>query len=62
MEQEVKKLIFWENAEDRTKTHQHKAWEVFIRNNRKRKIYVDREIDISHLCDEMNDMEKEFER
>ena len=55
-------MNFLENAEDRTETEQRKAWESFIYNNRKRKIYVDREIDISHLCDEMNDMEKEFER
>jgi hypothetical protein len=55
-------LNFWENTEDRTKIERRKAWESFIDNNRKRKIYVDREIDISHLCDEMNDMEKEFER
>ena len=46
-------------AEDRVKTERRKAWEVFIANNQKRKVYVDREIDISHLCDEMNDMEKE---
>jgi len=49
-------------AEDRTKTERRKAWEAFIANNRKRKIYVDREVDISRLCDEMNDMESEFER
>ena len=46
-------------AEDGVKTERRKAWEVFIANNRKRKIHVDREVDISHLCDEMNDMEKE---
>ena len=49
-------------AEDAVKTKRRKAWEVFIANNRKREIHVDREIDISHLCDEMNDMKKEFER
>ena len=49
-------------AEDGVKTERRKAWEAFIANNRKRKIHVDQEIDISHLCDEMNDMEKEFER
>ena len=49
-------------AEDRMKTERRKAWEAFIANNRKRRIYVDREVDISHLCDEMNDMENEFER
>ena len=49
-------------VEDGVKTERRKAWEAFISNNRERKIYVDREIDISHLCDEMNDMESEFER
>ena len=49
-------------AEDGVKTERRKAWEVFIANNREREIYVDREIDISRLCDEMNDMEKDFER
>ena len=53
------KLNCLENAEDRTKAERRKAWEAFISNNRDREIYVDREIDISHLCDEMNDMEKE---
>ena len=62
MERDVKNLNFWENAEDGVKTERRKAWEAFISNNRKRKIYVDREIDISHLCDEMNDMEQEFKR
>ena len=49
-------------AEDGVKTERCKAWEAFIANNRERKIYVDREIDISRLCDEMNDMEQESER
>ena len=62
MEREGKKLNFWENTEDRAKTEQREAWASFIYNNCKRRIYVDREIDISHLCDEINDMEKEFER
>ena len=61
MEREVKKLNFWENAEDRTKTERRKAWEAFISNNREREIYVDPEVDISRLSDEMNDMEKGIE-
>ena len=48
-------------AEDRVNTERRKAWAAFIANNREREIYVDREVDISHLCDEMNDMEKEIE-
>lgn len=48
-------------AEDGVKIERRKAWEVFIANNREREIYVDREINISQLCDEMNDMEKEIE-
>ena len=56
------KLNFWENAEDRIKTERRKAWEAFIANNRKKKIYVDPEVAISRLSDEINDMEKEVER
>ena len=56
------KLNLWKNAEDEVNTERRKAWESFIHNNRKRKIYVDRGVDISCLSDEMNDMEKEFER
>ena len=47
--------------EDGVKTERRKAWEAFIANNRKRKIYIDQEIDISRLCDEMNDMETGIE-
>ena len=56
------KLSFWTNAEDDTKAERRKAWEAFISNNREREIYVDPEVDISRLSDEMNDMEKGFER
>ena len=56
------KLNLLKNAKEEAKTERRKAWESFVYNNRKRKIYVDREVDISHLCDKMNDMEKEFER
>jgi hypothetical protein len=60
-EARAEKLNLWKDTEDVAKTERRKAWESFIYNNRKRKIYVDWEIDISHLCDEMNDVEKEFE-
>lgn len=56
------KLNFWKSAEAEVKTERRKAWEAFIANNRKRRIYADREVDISRLCDEINDMENEFER
>ena len=56
------RLSFWKNAEDGAKTERRKAWEAFISNNREREIYVDPEVDISRLSDEMNDMEKGFER
>ena len=56
------KLSFWTDAEDNAKTERRKAWEAFISNNRQRKIYVDRDVDISRLSDEMNDMGKGFER
>ena len=56
------KLSFWTDVvKDGSKTERRKAWETFISNNRKREIHVDPEVDISRLCDEMNDMEKEFE-
>ena len=58
MERDVKS---WEDTEAEAKRERRKAWETFISNNRKRRIYVDPEVDISHLCDEMNDMEQEFE-
>ena len=56
------KLNLWKSAEAEAKTERREAWESFVYNNRKRRIYVDREIDISRLCDEINDMEKDFER
>ena len=62
MEREVKNLNLWKSAEEEAKTERRKAWEAFVYNNRKRRIYVDREVDISRLCDEVNDMEYEFER
>ena len=55
------KLSFWTDTSDETNTERRKAWEAFIANNREREIYVDPESDISHLADEMNNMEKEFE-
>ena len=61
---EKRKLLAMERkteAEDGVKTERRKAWEVFIANNREREIYVDPEIDISHLCDKMNDMETGIE-
>ena len=55
------KLSFWTDASDETNTERRKAWGAFIANNREREIYVDPEPDISHLTDDMNNMEKEFE-
>ena len=56
------KLSFCTHPKDDAKAERRKAWEAFITNNRERKIYVDPEVDISRLSDEMNDIEKEFER
>jgi len=53
-------LSFWRCAEDEQRTDRRNAWRNFIRNNRKRRMYVDSDIDISRLCDKMNDMEEEF--
>ncbi len=33
-----------------------RAWQNFVRRNRKRQLYVDLDIDISQLCDEVNDI------
>ena len=55
-------LSFWKNEEYELKTDRRQAWQNFIRNNRKRGLYVDSDIDISHLCDEMNVMEVELEK
>ena len=33
------------------------AWQNILDNNRNRRLYVDPDIDISRLADEMNDME-----
>ena len=53
-------LSFWKCAEDEQRTDRRNAWRNFICNNRKRRMYVDSDIDISRLCDEMNDMEEEL--
>ena len=55
------RLSFWTSAEGGAKTERREAWSAFISNNRKRTIYVDPEVDISRLSDEMNDIEKEVE-
>ena len=54
-------LSFWRNGEDELKKKRY-AWRNFTRNNRKRGLYVDPDIDISRLADEINDMELEFNR
>ena len=40
-----------------TETEQRKAWQRFVANNRRREIRVAEDVDISRLCDEINDME-----
>ena len=55
-------LSFWRNTEDWSGTGRRKAWQNFIRNNRERRLDVDDDVDISQLCDEVNDTEQEFER
>ena len=55
-------LSFWENEEDGLRTDRRQAWRDFISNNRQRRIYVDSDIDISRLGDEMNDMEVELKK
>ena len=53
------KLSFWRNGEDGSETERRKAWQLFVANNRRRGIHVDGEVDISYLCDEINDMESD---
>jgi hypothetical protein len=53
------KLSFWRNGEDDSETERRKAWQRFVANNRRREIQVDNDIDISDLCDEINDMESD---
>ena len=53
-------LSFWRNEECGLETDRRTAGRNFVRNNRKRELYVDPDADISRLCDEMNDMEMEF--
>ena len=54
-------LSFWKNGEDRLDNKRRKAWENIVNNNSNRRLYVDPDIDISRLADEMNDMEMELE-
>ena len=55
-------LSFWKNAEDRLDNKRRKAWENIVNNNSNRRLYVDPDIDISRLADEMNDIEMELNR
>ena len=56
------KLSFWRVEEDGLDNKRRKAWLNIVNNNRKRQLYVDPDIDISRLADEMNDIEMEFNR
>ena len=55
------KLSFWRVEEDRLDNKRRKAWQNIINSNRNRRLYVDPNIDISRLADEMNDVEMEFD-
>ncbi len=55
-------LSFWRFEEDRLDNKRRKAWENIVNNNSNRRLYVDPDIDISRLADEMNDIEMEFDR
>ena len=55
-------LSFWRVEEDRLDDKRRKAWQNIVDNNRHRQLYVDPDIDISRLADEMNDMDLELER
>ncbi len=55
-------LSFWKNAEDSLDNKRRKAWQNIVNNNSNRRLYVDPDIDISRMADEMNDMEMEFNK
>ena len=55
-------LSFWRFEEDRLDNKRRKAWENIVKNNSNRRLYVDPDIDISRLANEMNDIEMEFDR
>ena len=55
-------LSFWKNGGDRLDNKRRKAWQNIVKNNRDRRLYVDPDIDISRLADEMNDIEMELNR
>ena len=50
-------MSFWNNADNGSETEQRKAWQRFVANNRRREIHADGDVDISDLCDEINDAE-----
>ena len=52
-------MNFWNNPDDDSETEQRKAWQRFVTNNRGREIRVAQNVDISYLCDEINDMEND---
>ena len=55
----AEKLSFWKNGEDGSEAERRKAWQRFVANNRRREIQVDSDLDISDLCDEINDLESD---
>ena len=54
-------LSFWRIEEERLDDKRRKAWQNIVDNNRNRRLYVDPDIDISRMADEMNDMDLELE-
>lgn len=50
-------MSIWNNVDDGSETEQRKAWQCFVGNNRRREIRVAQDVDISYLCDEINDAE-----
>ena len=55
------RLSFWRIEEDLLDNKRRKAWQNILNNNRNRRLYVDPDIDIFRLADEMNDMDLELE-
>ena len=54
-------LSFWDNGSDDGNSEEGRAaWQDFVDSNRARRIHVDPNVDISSLCDEVNEMAEEI--
>ena len=47
-------MNYWKDEKGEAGKERHKAWQNILNNNRNRRLYVDPDIDVSRLADEMN--------